>query len=129
MNTLHPNLKFTLERSVDEKLPFLDTGAKQVSNQLHTNVYRKTTGTGLVLQYTSICLKPWKLGMINFYLYRALNICSNFTAFKEELTNIKHLLLKDQYPKKLIKPKIKNSLKFIRSTTQNLNKMKILTQK
>ena len=54
MNTLHPNLQFTLERSVDRKLSFLDTEVKQISNQLHTNVYRKATDTGLIMQYTSI---------------------------------------------------------------------------
>ena len=105
MNTLHTNLEFTLERSVDEKLPFLDTEVKQVSNQLHTNVYRKPTDTGLIMQYTSICPKSWKLGLINFYLNRALNICSNFTAFKDELTKIKNLLLKNQYSKILIESK------------------------
>ena len=47
MNTLYPNLKFTLERPTDGKLPFLDTEVKQISNQLHTKVYRKATGTGL----------------------------------------------------------------------------------
>ena len=57
MNTLHPNLELTLERSVDESLPFLDTKVKQVSNQLNTNVYRKPTDTSLIMKYTSICLK------------------------------------------------------------------------
>ncbi len=107
MNTLHPNLEFTLERSVDGKLPFLDTEVKQVSNQLHTNVYRKPTDTELIIQYTSVCPKSWKLSLINFYLNRALNICSNFTAFKEELAKIKNLLLKNQYPKNLRESKIK----------------------
>ena len=32
MNTIHPILEFTLERSVDGKLPFVDTEVKQVSN-------------------------------------------------------------------------------------------------
>ena len=49
MNTLKPNLEFTLEKSVNSKLPFLDTEVKQVSNQLHTNVYRKPTNTGLLV--------------------------------------------------------------------------------
>ena len=57
MSIVHLNLEFTLERSVDGKLPFLDTEVKQISNQLHTNVYRKATDTGLIMQYTSICLK------------------------------------------------------------------------
>ena len=110
MNTLHPNLEFTLERPVDGKLPFLDTEVKQISNQLHTNVYRKATDTGLIMQYTSICPKSWKLGWINFYLNRALNICSNFTAFKDELTKIKNLLINNQYPKNLKESKINKFL-------------------
>ena len=110
MNTLHPNLEFSLERPIDRKLPFLDTEVKQISNQLHTNVYRKATDTGLIMQYTSICPKSWKLGLINFYLNRALNICSNFTAFKDELTKIKNLLINNQYPKNLIESKINKFL-------------------
>ena len=54
MNTLKPNLEFTLEKSVNSKLPFLDTEVKQVSNQLHTNVYRKPTNTGLLVQCIGI---------------------------------------------------------------------------
>ena len=66
MNTLHPNLEFILERTVDRKLPFLNTEVKQISNQIHTNVNRKATDTGLIMQYTSICIKSWKLGLKNF---------------------------------------------------------------
>ena len=62
------------------------------------------------MQYTSICPKSWKLDLINFYLNRALNICSNFTAFKDELTKIKNLLLKNQYPINLIESKINTFL-------------------
>ena len=50
INTLHPNLEFTLERSIDGKLPFLDTEIKQASKYQHTNVYSKPTGTGLIIQ-------------------------------------------------------------------------------
>ena len=46
-----------------------------------------------------------KIKLINFYLNRALNICSNFTAFKDELTKIKNLLLKNQYLINLIESK------------------------
>ena len=40
--------------------------------------------------------------MIDFYLNRALNVSSNFDVFKEELSKITNLLLKSQYPIKLI---------------------------
>ena len=58
MNTLHSNLKFTLERSANGNLTFLDTEVKLISNRLHTNVYRKPTDTNLLKQYTSACPKP-----------------------------------------------------------------------
>ena len=63
-----------------------------------------------IMQYTSFCPKSWKLSLINFYLNRALNICSNFTAFKDELTKIKNLLINNQYPKNLIESKINKFL-------------------
>ena len=35
------------------------------------------------MQSTSICLKSLKIGLIDFYLNRVLNICLNFTALKK----------------------------------------------
>ena len=46
------------------------------------------------MQYTSIFPKTLKFGLIDFYLNRALNVSSNFLAFKEELSKITNLLLK-----------------------------------
>ena len=57
------------------------------------------------MKYTSICSKSRKLGLINFYLNRALNILSNFTALKDELTKIKYSLINNQYQKNFIESK------------------------
>ena len=62
------------------------------------------------MQYPSNCPKAWKLGLINFYLNRALKLSSNFFTFQEELFKIKKLLLKNQYPKQLIESKINKFL-------------------
>ena len=121
MNTIHPNLQFTLERPNNDKLPFLDTEIKKIKNQLQTSVYRKPTDTNLIIQYTSTCPKSWKLGLINFYLNRALNISSNILTFEEELFKIKNLLLKNQYPKQLIENKIN---KFLEDHKVNSNTFK-----
>ena len=40
MNTIHPNLQLTLERSNENKLKFLDTEIKKIKNQLQTSVYK-----------------------------------------------------------------------------------------
>ena len=52
-------------------------------------MYREPTDTNLTMQYTSTCPKAWKLGVIRFYLNRALNISFNILTFEEELFNIK----------------------------------------
>ena len=65
---------------------------KKIKNKLQTSVYRKPTDTNLIMQYTSICPKAWKLRLITFYLNKALNISSDFLTFKEELFKIKNLL-------------------------------------
>ena len=83
MNSLHSNLTFTLEKPANIKLPFLDTKVKIISNKLHTNIYRKPTDTNLLMQYTSVCSKAWKLGLLDCYLNRALSLCTSFVDFKE----------------------------------------------
>ena len=45
MNSLHSDLTITLEKPTNNKLPFLDTEVKLVSDKLHTNVYGKPTDT------------------------------------------------------------------------------------
>ena len=84
MNNLHSNLQFTLERSTDNRLPSLDTVLKLMSNRLHTSVFRKPTDINLVIQYTSICPKAWKIDLLKFFLNSALNLYTNYVNFKEE---------------------------------------------
>ena len=78
MNSLHSNQTFTLEKPAINKLPFLDTKVKLVLTKFHINVYRKPTDTNLLMQYTSVCPKAWKLGLLDCYLNRALNLCISF---------------------------------------------------
>ena len=73
------------------------------------------------MQHTSTCPKAWKLGLISFYLNRALNISSNILTFEEELFKIKNLLLNNQYSKQLIENKIN---KFLEDHKVNSNTFK-----
>ena len=38
------------------------------------------------MQYTSVCPKAWETGFVDFYLNRALNLCTNYVDFEEELS-------------------------------------------
>jgi len=46
LNSLHPSLKFTVEKETDVILPFLDVKIKKDTNKFLTSVYRKLTFMG-----------------------------------------------------------------------------------
>ena len=48
LNTKHKNIKFTYEKQIDDKLPFLDILISNNEN-LQTSVFHKKTYTGLLL--------------------------------------------------------------------------------
>ena len=53
INSRHPNIRFTMEKETDHKIPFLDV---LINNGTHfpvTSVYRKKTFTGLLTNYFS----------------------------------------------------------------------------
>ena len=63
-NSRHPNMRFTMEKEMDQKIPFLDV---LINNDTHfhvTSVYRKNTFTCLLTNYFSFTLHSYKLGLI-----------------------------------------------------------------
>ena len=48
LNGLHPSLTFTMELSVDNKIPFIGIEIVKNGTKLETQVYRKPTNNGLV---------------------------------------------------------------------------------
>ena len=63
------------------------------------------------------------------FLNRALNICSNFSAFKEKLKKIKNYCLRISIQKFILESKINEVLDFNKIDNSTFNIMKILTQK
>ena len=62
INDRHPNIRFTMEKEVDKKIPFLDVLIDNSQPQsLITRVYRKKTFTGLLtkFQFYPILLQTW----------------------------------------------------------------------
>jgi len=55
LNSQHKNLKFTLEKATDS-LNFLDTKIKLTDTGFESNVYRKSTHTGLFLNFRAFVL-------------------------------------------------------------------------
>ena len=53
LNSLHPALKFTMEKEANQTLPFLDVKIEKENGQFLTSIYRKPTFTGQYIHWDS----------------------------------------------------------------------------
>ena len=117
-------LKFTYEKSIKNKLPFLDVLLHINNEKINTTIYRKVTDTGKCLNYKSECHQKYKNSVITNYLNRAYKICINWKDFHLEVDKIKQILVNNNYPNKIIDNHIKNFLSKkmsgINNTTNNI---------
>ena len=99
LNTLHKNIKFTLEKATNANtLNFLDVQISLNSKGYETQVYRKPTNTGLLLNFNSICPTNWKSGLLMCLLHRAKNICSTYNLYLQEVKCLRNIFSSNNYP-------------------------------
>ena len=97
LNNYHPNIKFTVEIGGD-RLCFLDTTVSIEDGKFETWVYRKPSNTGVVLNYSAICPKQWKIGLVKCFLSRAWTVCSTYQRLHEEIDKLKSIFTANGYP-------------------------------
>ena len=98
MNSQHNDIKFTIEQFTKANtLSFLDVQVKLLNDGYETNVWRKSTNTGLLLNFNAICPKIWKSGLIMCFLHRAKWICSNYELYLKEVQKLRLILNNNGY--------------------------------
>ena len=107
LNTLHPNLAFTVETTTDN-LPFLDVDIRLLPSGVETNVYRKPTNTNVLLNYVAIAPLRMKKGLIHCLINRAHNICSSPSIFESEVAKLKDIFALNGYPRSLFYKVLEN---------------------
>ena len=85
LNSRHTNIRFTMEKESENRLPFLD------------DVFRKSTFTGPLLNFTSFTSYSYKLGLIRILIDRAYKINITWLGFHQETTKIRDFLLKNSF--------------------------------
>ena len=98
LNTCYPNMYFSFEQELNDKLLFLDVEVSQQQGKFMTAVHRKPTFRGVYTHFDSFSPEVSKVGMIYTLAYRCFKICSDCTKFHEELNFLKHVFLKIGYP-------------------------------
>jgi hypothetical protein len=102
LNTVHINIKFTIEHENEKKLAFLDTCVKREGQRYYTTRYHKKTFTEVYLNWTSLTARRYKIGFIRCLLIRIYAICSEQKDKDLEVEKLKHLLIQNEYPKEVV---------------------------
>ena len=111
LNSIHQNIKFTLEEPKDNKLAFLDCEIQRNSeNKLDIRVCKKPTHTGQYVHFTSNVSKSVKGSVINALVRRARLVSSTDEYFQEEMNYIKRTLKLNGYPEEFIKNETQKTL-------------------
>jgi hypothetical protein len=67
-NNIHPNIKFTIEKEVNNTINFLDLSISKADNNLQLGIYRKPTTTDSVIHSDSCHPLEHKRAAINFLI-------------------------------------------------------------
>ena len=120
LNNRHPNIKFNIEKQNNHSIAFLDVFISGINNQnLTLQTYRKSTYTGVLLNFKSFTSSSFKISLVKCLLDRLFKICNNWNSFHNDIENIKSNFIKNAYPPFLIDKAIKKYLDYKFSSNQN----------
>jgi hypothetical protein len=102
LNNVHPAIKFTCEKEVEESIPFLDVKISRVGNDglVRTDVFRKPTATDRYLDFSSAHSLGTKWGLVSCLKKRAEKVCRGKEELEREIKRLMAVFLKNGFPKK-----------------------------
>ena len=113
-------LNFLNKRHPNHSIASLDVFISGINNQnLTLQTYRKSTYTGLLLNFKSFTSFLYKISLIKCLIDRSFKICNNWNYFHNDIENIKSNLIKNAYPPSLIDIVIKKYLDYTFSSNQS----------
>ena len=98
LNNQHRNIKFTMEKESNGKLPFLDVLVHKDAGRFHTSVYRKPSFSYLGTSFFSFVSRSLKFSVIASSIFRAYHISSSYTSFHKELEFLKSFFKRNGFP-------------------------------
>ena len=107
VNSVHPNITFTVEEEKLGILAFLDTEvhhtAPNSEKQYELSVHRKSVYTGLYFHFSAYMPLAYKINLIKTLIHRIYNICSTRDIFHGQIEKLKTYLSKNCFPSGLVK--------------------------
>ena len=85
INNLHPNLTFTIEKQIDDMIPFLDMKIIKTEGNLSSTWHSKPTNTGWILNYNPLAPRHYKKSVVSVYVHRIVRACSKWHQVHDSL--------------------------------------------
>ena len=98
MNSRHQKINFTTEKEINNKLSFLDITIKRAIDKIKTSLFKKSTFSGVYMNFNSFLPTQYKKGLLQTLLHRTFNICSDYATIHEEIKDLKIVLQKNSFP-------------------------------
>ena len=109
INSLHSNIKFTMDEENNSSLPFLDVNIIKTNNCFEFAIFRKRTFTGLATNFFSFSPLIYKINAIKTLVHRGFSISSTYFKMHLEFESIRNLFFCNGYPIRLIEKLLKNT--------------------
>ncbi|BHF64852.1 hypothetical protein SprV_0200786000 [Sparganum proliferum] len=104
LNSIFPDIQFTMEEEVNNQLPFLDVQITRLTDgKIRTTVYRKATNTRRILHFRSNHPVGHKRSCVRTLFQRVQTHCSDDSGRKEEINYLQTLFKANGYPKSFIR--------------------------
>ena len=78
---MHDNLQFTMEKQINDKLPFLDMLVHCDDSKISLSIFRKPSNTSLGISFFSFLPFVYKLNAIKTLVHRAYHLTSSYEFF------------------------------------------------
>ena len=101
LQNLHPNIKFTIEKS-GYSIPFLDVLIIKNGENITTDIYRKPTDTLNYIDYRSCHPRHIRINIPFTLARRIADIVSDPELMETRFQELKEILIKKNYPRNLI---------------------------
>ena len=119
-NTLHLNLKFTSELESEDGIAFLDLKVRRTGNGMECNWYRKSTDTGVTMNYNATTPNVYKSGLVAGFVHRIFNTTTNWNDFVNSISIAENILRDNQFPKAFVQKIVSDTLTKILDPMQRL---------
>lgn len=116
LNSLDPDIQFTVEVEIDNKLPFLDILLINDNGPLKIDYYRKPSAGDRILNFYSHHPLSQRLSVISQFVEKVVSLCSD-EFVDDNISKLKQLFLKNNYPISLIDSTCKKAVDKIRLRT------------